>query len=381
VLGSATDTSNFLQVARLYNNGGSSVTSNSALGSVLLNANLEDANLKTAITGDANGKGAFTINGVSIAYDLSVDTLQNVMDRINNSTAGVTASYNARTDGFVFTNKTTGDVGISAQDATGNFLTATGLAQGTLARGQNLLYTLNGDTTQLVSQSNTITQDSSNITGLSVTALTTGTTTVTVASDTNKVQTAVQSFITAYNNLQNYIGTQTSSSTDSTGKVTAGILAADPSSTGIASSLRSLSFSVVSVPGLPGSLDQLADLGIQTNGQDKTIKLSDSKALTNALNNNLAGVQSLFTDSTNGLAARLDSFLTRTIGDNGTLIQHQASLTTQSKSIDSQVAALEKTIAAESARWTAEFQAMETAQAQINQQMTYLTQQINKGNL
>jgi flagellar hook-associated protein 2 len=233
----------------------------------------------------------------------------------------------------------------------------------------------------LISQSNTITQDSSNISGLSVTVLVKGAFSVGVSSDTNKVQSAVENFICAYNNAQSFITTQKASTTDSTGKVTAGVLAADPSANSIASSLRSLSFGALSIAGLPASLNQLADLGIQTNGQDKTVKLSDPTALTNALTNNLANVQKLFTDPANGLAARLDQFLTNTVGDNGTLTQHQASLTKQSGSIDAQVAALEKTITSDAAHWTAEFQAMEQAQSQINQEMSYLTQQINNGTL
>ena len=381
VLGSATDTSNFLQVAQLFNNGTGSITSTGKLGSVLLNTGLGETNLSTPITGDANGQGQFAINGVSITYSTANDTIQNILDRINNSSAGVSASYNAQTDSFNLRNKSTGDLGIAVKDVTGNFLSATGLASGTLARGQNLLYTLNGGSTQLVSQSNTITQDSSNITGLSVTALAKGTVTVNVSSDTSKIQTAVQNFVNAYNNAQSFITTQTASSTDATGKVTAGILAADPSANQIATSLRSLSFSLVSVAGLPGSLNQLADLGIQTNGQDNTIKLANPSALTDALQNNLSTVQSFFSDSANGLAAKLDGFLNGTVGDQGTLVQHQASLTKQSTSIDAQVASLEKTISSDSKRWTAEFQAMETAQARINQQMSYLTQQINNGTL
>ena len=129
------------------------------------------------------------------------------------------------------------------------------------------------------------------------------------------------------------------------------------------------------------ALDQLADLGIQTNGKDNTIKLANSDALTNALTNNLANLQTLLADPTSGLTVQLDKLLTNIVGDDGTLTQHQANLTKQSSSIDDQVAKLEKTIASDSARWTAEFQAMETAQAQINQQMAYLTQQINNGTL
>jgi flagellar hook-associated protein 2 len=232
-----------------------------------------------------------------------------------------------------------------------------------------------------VSQSNTITQDSSNIAGLSLTAVAKGTVTVTVSTDTTKIQSAIQNFISAYNNAQSFITTATASSTDASGKVTAGILAGDPSANSIAASLRSVSFSAVSLPGLSQALDQLADLGIQTNGKDNTIKLGNSDALTNALTNNLVNLQTLLADPTSGLTVQLDKLLTNIVGDDGTLTKHQANLTKQSSSIDDQVAKLEKTIASDSARWTAEFQAMETAQAQINQQMAYLTQQINNGTL
>jgi flagellar capping protein FliD len=92
-------------------------------------------------------------------------------------------------------------------------------------------------------------------------------------------------------------------------------------------------------------------------------------------------VFNLFSDATNGVAVKLDTYLTNTIGDSGTLTNHQATLVKQSSSIDTQIANLEKTITTDSNQWTKAFQAMETAQAQINQQLTYLTQQINNGTL
>jgi flagellar capping protein FliD len=76
----------------------------------------------------------------------------------------------------------------------------------------------------------------------------------------------------------------------------------------------------------------------------------------------------------------LDNYLTRTIGDDGTLTNHQAQLTRQRDAIDTQIANLEKLIAAESARWTAAFQTMEQVQARVNQQLTYLSQQISNWN-
>ncbi|HWY30368.1 MAG TPA: flagellar filament capping protein FliD, partial [Candidatus Acidoferrum sp.] len=235
VLGSAADTSNFLQVAQLYNNGTNTVTSTSALGHVQLGVTMSGAGLKTAITDGGGGKGQFTINGVAITYDASNDSVQNVLDKINSSTAGVTASYNSLNDQFTLTNNTTGNVGISLQDVTGNFLQATGLSSGALQSGANLLYTLNGGSQQLVSQSNTISQTSSSIAGLSVTALQTGSVNVAVSSDASSLTTAIQQFVTDYNSLQSTITSDQAVTIGSNGSVTPGILTGDLTANGVAS--------------------------------------------------------------------------------------------------------------------------------------------------
>ena len=370
-LGSAADTSNFLQVAKLYNNNSGSVTSNDTLGRVNSSAVLTSAHLGTAVNDGGSGAGAFSINGVAINFNASTDTLQNVLDRINSSSAGVTASYDVVNNNFSLTNNTTGDVGISLSDTTGNFLAATGLAGGNLNAGKNLNYSVNGGAA-LVSRSNTIDGSSSGITGLSVAALTLGKTDVTVTGDTTAIQNNIQSFVTAYNNLQSYITTNSASSTDSTGKVTAGTLTGDVDAANIASTLRSNTFSPVSITGLSTTFSQLANLGIKSNGQNNTVTL-DSTALSAALTSNLGDVKKLFSDSTNGLAAKLDQFVTNLTGDNGTVVTHQASLTKQSTSIDAQIANLEKTITADANHWTKAFQAMETAQSQLTQELNYLT--------
>ena len=358
-LGAGGDTSNFLSVTGLATGTSNIVTS-------------------AARIGGAHAQGAMSINGVIVNYNAGTDSLQNILDRINNSSAGVTASYDAQNDRFNLTNKNTGDTGIVLQDVTGNFLAATGLAGSTLTHGKNLTYTLN-DGPPLVSQGNTITADSSSVTGLTVNALNLGKVTVTVGSDTTALKTAISNFIKDYNSVQTYISTQTASSTDSTGNVSAGILAADPDANGIIKNLRSLSFAPVA--GLTGAISQLASLGIKTNGKDNTIELSDSAALDTALSGSLNSVQKLFTDSTNGVATQLDNYLTHTIGTDGTLAAHMANLTKQNTSIDAQIAALEKTVATDSAQWTKAFRQMETAQAQITQQLNYLTRAISSGSL
>lgn len=370
VLGSATDTSNFLQTAKLYNNGTGSVTSANALGGVKLTGTLTDANLATTLTDGGSGAGEFKINGVSISFNTSTESMAAVMTRINNSTAGVTASYDSVNDRFVLTNKGTGDMDISLSDVTGNFLAATGLSGSTLTRGKNATYTINGGDT-LVSQSNTISDASSGITGLSVSALKEGTTTVNVGNDATKIKAAVTDFIAAYNSVQSLIDTQTASTTDAKGVVTAGILASDGDANDISATLRRTVFSQVS--GLSGTLKHLADLGIQTSGNDNSLTLSDSTKLDDALANNLNSVKELFSDTSHGIATNLASYLERSIGDNGTIISKQDGLTKQVSSIDTQIADMEKLVQADRTRMLASFAAMETAQQRIAEQLSYLT--------
>jgi len=371
VVGSATDSSNFLQVARLTNNGTGNITSTTQLGVIKQSAALSSANFATPILDGGSGTGEFKINGVSINF-ATTDTVSTMLKRINDSSAGVSASYDTVNDRFVLSNKGTGDIGMALEDVSGNFLAATGLSGGALARGKNLQYTVDGGGL-LTSQSNTISEASSGIAGLAVTALGLGTSVVTVSADTTTTKTAITDFIAEYNKIQSIIDSQTASTTDAQGKVTAGILASDNNAEDIASSLRHMVTGQVA--GLSGALKQLEDLGIASNGTDNSIKLTDETKLDAALANNLVTVKSIFTDPTNGLTTKLAAFLQKTIGDSGTLVARQSTLTKRSGDIDTQVADLERVVQTDSDRMTAAFIAMETAQSTIKQQLAYLTKQ------
>jgi flagellar hook-associated protein 2 len=383
-LGSATDTSNFLQVAQLYNNNGGTsnntgtITSTSALGHAKLSATLANAGLNTTVSDGGSGNGAFTINGVTVNYNATTNSLQDVLNNINASGAGVTASYDPVNNRFVLANNTTGDMGIALQDVTGNLLAATGLSGGTLNNGKNLLYTLNGGSQQLVSQSNTIASSSSGIQGLTVSALTTGTTTVNVATDTATMSTAIQKFVTDYNSIQSYITSQQAVTTAADGTVTPGTLTGDTNTNSIVTSLRSMLSSVGSTS---GGVSQLSDLGFQSNGHDNTIALSTPGTLSTMLNNNLSGVKALFSNTTSGLGVQMNTFINATIGSGGTLSTRQANLSQQSTDITTQISNLETKIANDTNQWNAEFTAMETAQSQTNQELTYLSQAVTNGSL
>jgi flagellar hook-associated protein 2 len=210
---------------------------------------------------------------------------------------------------------------------------------------------------------------------VSITAIAEGKVTVTTGADSSQVKSTIQSFISAYNTAQSYISSQMTVTTDSSGKVIAGLLTADPDANSVASNLRSLVYGQVG--GLSGAVTKLADLGIQTNGQDNTIALSDPAKLDNLLTNNLSDLRAFFSDATNGLATKVDSYITSTAGDDGSLTHHQATLSKQSAGIDTQIANLEKSVLADIATWTKEFQAMEATQSKINQQLSYLNQQVS----
>ena len=273
ILGSATDTSNFLQAAKLNNNNSGTVTSATQLGVVKMSGALSSANFTTPIADGGSGTGEFKINGVSITFE-TADTVTGLLKRINDSAAGVTASYDTVNDRFVLANKVTGDIGVALEDVAGNFLEATGLSAGTLSRGRNLLYTVDGGG-QMVSQTNTITETSSGITGLSVTALATGASNITVGSDTAVIKTAINDFIAEYNKVQSIIDAQTASTTDSKGKVTAGVLANESDADDIGTRLRRAVTGEVT--GLTAALNQLEDLGILSNGTNETRQSSRRK--------------------------------------------------------------------------------------------------------
>ncbi|HSY16692.1 MAG TPA: flagellar filament capping protein FliD [Candidatus Acidoferrales bacterium] len=381
ILGSSTDTSNFLQTAQLYNNNSGTISSASALGHVNNSAALSSADLATPITDGGSGNGAFTINGVTINYNAGTDSVKDVLSRINNSAAGVTASYDSVNNRFVLANNTTGDVGIAMQDVTGNFLAATGLSGGTLNHGKNLLYTLNGGSQQLVSQSNTIDSSTSGITGLSVTALTTGITTVGVSSDTATISNAIQKFVTDYNSTQAFIASQMAVTTAADGSVTPGILTGDTNATDIVSSLRNMMTQVENITGTSGVVKSLTDMGFKSNGQDNTIALGDSSTLSSTLAGSMNDIKALFSDPVNGLARLMNTYITNTTGASGTLVARTTDLTTQSADLTTQTSNLENKIATDSALWTTEFQNMETATAQTNQELSYLSQSVSSGSL
>ncbi|MGD0816552.1 MAG: flagellar filament capping protein FliD [Verrucomicrobiota bacterium] len=379
-LGSDTDTSNFLQAAQLYNSseldnaGAYTVTSPAALGGVSLTNTLEDANTAQQIQNGSSGSGSFFINGVKITYDATTDTLNDVLQQINDSGAGVTAAYDSLDNCIKLTNTTLGDTGVSLQNGTGNFLAATGLSAGTLSAGTNLTYNINGGPT-LTSLSNTIDAGAAGLTGLSITALGQGTTTISVASDTTTISSAISSFVTDYNAVQNYISSQTTSSTSSTGTVTPGLLTGDMDVENIAFSLRQMVDATP--PGGTTGVENLNDLGITSSGSNNILSISDTATLNSALTNNLSAIQNLFSNAKTGLATTVESYLGGVTGSSGVLATDETSMGNEATAMATSISTLQAKIAKDQTTLDNEFAAMETAIESINTDKQYLNDYFN----
>ncbi len=290
------------------------------------------------------------------------------MDRINTSTAGVIASYDPTNDRMQLTNKSTGDLGVSLQDVTGNFLTASGLLTGSLSHGNNLEFTINGGGT-ITSFNNTADASVTGIAGLQITAVKTGSNTITVETDRTAINESISGLISQFNKVQSFLATYTGTTIGSDESVSSGILARDSDIRGMASELRALMTG--SVASLGADLNELDDLGAKTSGYSNEITLS-STSLDEAILNSLDSVKTLFQDSTDGIAVKLLDYVETALDDEGTIADKLSNLSTQSSDIDDQIARQERLVQMRRQAMIDSFVAMETAQQQINQQMQFL---------
>lgn len=365
MLGAVNDTSSFLRALKLGNNGTSTVSSSATLGTVKPSAALANANLGTAFT--ATGDSSFKVNGVSIAYNVNTDTINSVMTRISKSGAGVTATYDSVNDRFSLTNSSTGDLGISVSDDAGGLLASFGLTTGsTFTRGKNAEFTIN-DGPALSSASNTLDASVTGITGLSVTANGLDTQTITVAADTNQMQSKIETFINKFNDVQDYLDTSTKITSDGKGKVSSAGLASNREIQDWGRTLRSMAFGAIAGS---GAISRLNDLGIDfTSGTDK-LEIKDQAKLTNALINNSPDVEAFFHTDTTGFGAKFDIYAGKIATDDAT---QQTNLTKANANLADQIKAIERRLDQQRAVMEAGFIQMETTQSQLKSQAATLT--------
>lgn len=370
ILGAANDTSNFLSVMKLVNNGGSAVTSSASLGTLKVASPLVSAGLSTAITAvDGSGNGSFSLNGVAISYNINTDSIGGLINRINGAGAGVTASYDSANDRVVLANKTTGDTGITATEAAGGLLDALGLssgAGGALVHGTNAEFRINGGAL-LLSRTNTLESSVHGITGLSVTVNSMTTQTLQVESDAATMNTAIEGFIEKFNAVQDFI--ETNSKVTVTGTtVEAALLADNREIQSWASQLQRKAFDQVS--GVTGTITRLERLGIDFDSASGKLAVKDSGKLATALGDFPEDVEDFFLRTTTGFVPKMYDYLATIISADR---KQQSNLSDANTELDDQIETLQTRLAATREQLTTSFIRMLDAQSSAQSQNTYLT--------
>lgn len=302
LLGSVTDTSNFLAATKLLASPGT--TTRQSTGSIGgLDPSKPLAEVALLAGPPASGTHAFTVNGVRIVYDAAVDSLNAVLDRINASSAGVRARYDPVADRIVLQQETTGSLPIAlADEGSGNLLARLGLLNGTQTLGQNAEFRIDGGPIQYAS-SNTVTPMPGVTLTLQATTPADSPARVTVTQNLDAVVSAVKAFVDAFNAAMTAIdqATKTSGSANERGQ-----LSGDWTIRQLKSSLRAM----VAGPGLAleGPFRSLAAIGISFGavgsavGTTNTLRVDEAK-LRSALQEDPSAVQQLL--STWRLEARL----------------------------------------------------------------------------
>ncbi len=374
VLGAANDTSNFLTAMKLANNGTRTTSSSARLATLSLSSTFDNAGVAADLS-DVSSPGSFSINGVAISFNLTTDSPNSLISRINNSTAGVTASYDSANDRLVLTNKSTGDTGIGLSDTTG-LLDALGLSTasgGALVHGQNALFRVNNGPV-LASTTNTLDSSVHGVTGLSVTVNSETTQTLQVESDTATMSASIQDFIDKFNAVQDFIDTNTKVTVNGS-NVTTSTLSDNREVQDWGRKLQSLAFEAVG--GLTGSVSRLDSLGIDFDGVTGKLKVKDSGKLATALSDHPTDASDFFLKSNTGFVFKMFGYLSTIKASD---LSQQNSLSKANTDIDTQIATLQSRLDSEREQLTNSFIAMLDAQSNAQSQNTYLTNQFFKSN-
>lgn len=274
-------------------------------------------------SGATVGQGtlSFTIGGTThnLTIDSTNDTLTGIQNAVNAAGIGVNASVVNVGTGYklVFSSAQTGaanqmTVSVTG-DTDGNNTDAAGLSQ---LINANMTQTIPGQDATVLVNGLTINSASNNLTGviqgvtLNLKSADIGVTkSLQISSDTSGLDQGISDFVDLYNSLQSVLGTlgsYGSPQTDANGQPVqgdqTGALKGDSALRDIKTQIRQAM--IDSIPGLSGSIQSMADIGVTTN-LDGTLSL-DKTMLSSALATNPDAVGKLFAAN----ASATDSLVT-----------------------------------------------------------------------
>ncbi|MGA1318789.1 MAG: flagellar filament capping protein FliD [Rubrivivax sp.] len=321
---------------------------------------------------------------IEIEIGATSSSLTGVRDAINAANAGITASILTDAQGarLVLRSTTSGaeqgfeittlggtdDFGALGFTAQTNPASSSG-AQGNV-RATDLLATVNGATVQ--SDTNTL---NNVLDGVSITALktTSGPGTVTIDRDTAAAKTRIQEFVTAYNDVTNFLKAQTAYNEATK---TGAPLQGDRVALLIQNSLRELT---TDSTGASSVFSRLADIGI-TMQKGGALSVNEG-TLDNALQN-IDEVAALFSadntdDADDGLALRLADIISDMTGSDGNLSAKRESLQGRLRRNQDEQERLEDRLVSVEERLKAQYSALDNKMASINGLAQYVSKQFS----
>jgi flagellar hook-associated protein 2 len=341
------------------------------------------------------GEGTLTIQvGDGTAIEVSVasgDTLEDIADAINDAGGDVSAGliYDGSDYYLALTAKETGaanEIMITVDDTgDSNNTDANGLSRLAYEKGvtENSLSetraaidaTVEVDGITISNASNVLDDVIDGVTINLVEAhdLPTDTTQLTISRDVDAAAEAIEAFVTAYNEVAEYINDNTGFDADSGESE---VLQGDTTTRLIESGLVGLL--KMTYPGM-GSISELEDLGIYRNAADNTLTLTTS-TLTNALEEDFDGVIQFFTQTTTdeeGFGVRMQEKIDDIIAaGSGTLSARQDGIRASLDDIENSKERVEARLTTIEARIRTQFNSLEVLLGQYQTTSDYLTQQL-----
>ena len=366
-LGTISDTSNFLESARLL--GATQTGTPTTLESTVDVAVVDPGNTLDEIFGvGAVTAGTFRINGTTITItDPSTETLNDVLNAINSSESGVTVSFDESSDTIRVVSDTLGSRTIDFTDGTSGFLAAAYLDTADQTAGTDAQFTVDG--VSMTRNTNTINDA---IGGVSFTLLSTGTSTITVNDDYEAMIEDVTEFVDAYNTAVQTIYDELSGEGD---------LGNDVSIRMVENYLRTTIFGRPT--GVTGNYESLAGIGITTGDTFEQDVLSllevDEGQLREALETDRDAVESLFTNPTeDGIADLFESYLQDMTSATGFLQSRSGANGTIRDQIDSlndRIDAIEDRLVLKEERLRRQFTQMEMMLSELQSVNAFLLSQ------
>jgi len=324
---------------------------------------------------------------VSITIGPTETSLASIRDKINAAGAGVSASIvndasgarlslrstnSGLENGFRITATETVDdgnpaTGLSALGYNGEGLSPMSLNQKAL----NAEAKING--IDIVSASNTLANVADGLTVKLLKTTTTSAVDVSVTQDTDAVKTAINSFVSAYNDLNSYIRNQTKYNADTKD---AGTLQGDRTAVGLQNQLRTILRDSSTASAL---YSRFSDVGIAIQ-KDGSLQVTSAK-LTDALGNlaDLRKVLASTDDSTatsNGMVQRFKLFADQVLGIDGALQTRTDGLNLSVKLNSQRQDALNSRMDATEKRLRAQYQTLDANMAKLSQLSGYVNQQL-----